>query len=171
MSAHERSIVAGLRLPGRSLRRRRPSLLVRWRSLWKAAELDEALAAGSDPLASETLLWRADQLIEAEQRVRFAETLERIVDEAARGGPQMLPGPQLVRRDVIRDNRSLLLVLAERLRGDGPQGLRGLAKVDLLVSYGDSALYHGSSALQLKVELLEALVALDPNDGRERAQS
>lgn len=171
MSAHECSTVAGLRLHGRSVRRRRPSLLVRWRSFWKAAQLDEALAAGSDPLASETLLWRADQLIEVEQRVGFAETLERIVDEAARGGSQMLPEPRPGWREVIRANRSLLLVLAERLRGDGPQGLRGLAKVDLLVSYPGSALYTGSSALQLKVELLEALVALDPNERRERAQS
>lgn len=170
MSARERSTVAGLRLPGRSLRGRRPRLLVRWRSFRKAAELDEALAAGSDPLASETLLWRADQLIEVEQRVGFAETLEGVVDEAARGGPQMLPGRRPGWREVIRANRSLLLVLAERLRSDGPQGLRGLAKVDLLVGYGDSALYRGSSALQLKVELLEALVALDPNDGRDRAQ-
>ena len=170
MSAHERSTVAGLRLPGRSLRGGRPSLLVRWRSFWRAAELDEALAAGSDPLASETLLWRAEQLIEVEQRVGFAEALEAVVDEAARGGSQMLPGRRPGWREVIRDNRSLLLVLAERLRSDGPQGLRGLAKVDLLVSYGDSVLHHGSSSLQLKVELLEALVALDPNDGRERAQ-
>jgi hypothetical protein len=170
MSAHERSTVAGLRLPGRSLRRRRPSLLVRWRGFWKAAELDQALAAGSDPLASEALLWRAEQLVEAKLRRGFAEALERIVDEVARGGPQMLPGPQLIRRDVIRDNRSLLLVLAERLRSDGPQALRGLAKVDLLVSYQDSALYRGPSALTLKLELLDVLAALDPNDGRDRAQ-
>ena len=82
----------------------------------------------------------------------------------------MLSGPQPIRRDVIRDNRSLLRVLAERLRSDGPQGLRGLAKVDLLVSYGDSALYRGPSALTLKLELLEVLAALDPNDGRDRAR-
>ena len=170
MSAHHNSTLAGLPLPSRSLRRRRPTLLVRWRSFWKAAELDEALAAGSDPLASETLLWRAEQLVEPKLRRGFAETLERIVDEVVRGGPQMLSGPQLIRRDVIRDNRSLLRVLAERLRSDGPQGLRGLAKVDLLISYGDSALYRGPSSLTLKLELLEVLAALDPNDRRHRAR-
>ena len=143
-------------------RRLRPPLRVRLRASWKAPELDEALAMGTDPLESDLLLWRAQQLAEPDKRVGFADTIEQIVEEVTRGGPQMLPGPRLVRRDLIKDNRSLLMVLAERLRGAGPHGLRGLALVDLLVGYGDSPLYRARSPLQLKWTLLEALAALDP---------
>jgi hypothetical protein len=171
MSAQQSSTAADVRLPDGPLRRLRPRLRVRLRSLWNRAELDQALAAGVDPLASEDLLWRAEQLVETQQRVELAETIDRIVKEVDRGGPQLLGGPVLMRRDVIRDNRSLLRVLAERLRSDGPQGLRGLAKVELLVRYGDSAIYRGPSALTLRLELLEALAALDPNDGWDRVGS
>ena len=165
MSAEDISIDYGMRAP-RTLGRRRPNLVVRLRTFLKAGELDQALAAGCDPLASHLLLWRADQLVDPETRLGLAETLEQIVNEVARGGPQMLHGPQLERRDVTRANRSLLLVLAERLRSDGTHGLRGLAKADLLVSDGDGALYRGLSALTLKIELLDMLAALDPHDGR-----
>ena len=158
---HDTSPAALPSLPGRSWRTR-PRLRVRLRSHWRATELDEALAAGADPLASEEILWRAQQLTEPHRRLELAETIQRILAEVAHGGPQMLPGPKLIRRDVIRANRSLLLVLAERLRGDGPLALRGLALVELLVRYGDSPLYRGPSALQLKLNLLEALAALDP---------
>lgn len=164
MSAQHTFLDVGAPLPGRSLRRRRPNLVVRWRTFWKAAELDQALAAGCDPLASDPLLWRAEQLVDPKARLDLAKALEQIVEEVEHRGPQMLPGPHLERRSVVHANRSLLLVLAERLRSDGTHGLRGLAKADLLVSYGDSALYRGPSALTLKLKLLEALAALDPND-------
>jgi hypothetical protein len=140
----------------------RPRLRVRLRSHLKAAELDEALAAGADPLASEQLLWRAQQLTEPRRRLELAETLQQIVDEVDLGRPQELDGRQTMRRDVIKTNRALLLVLAERLRADDPLALRGLAMVELLVSYGDGPLYRGPSPLQLKFNLLEALAALDP---------
>jgi hypothetical protein len=149
-------------LPEGSIWRTRPRLLVRLRSHLHAAELDEALAAGADPLASEQMLWRAQQLTEPHHRLEFAETIQRILAEVARGGPQMLPGPQIIRRDVIKPNRALLMILAERLRGDGPLALCGLAMVELLLRYGDSPLYRGPSPLQLKFNLLEVLAALDP---------
>jgi hypothetical protein len=141
--------------------RSRPSLKARWQSFWAPDKLDQALAAGADPLSSDGLLWRAQQLTEPGQRLTFADTIELIVGEVRHGGPQMLAGPALTRRDVVRDNQSLLLVLAARLRDDGPHGLRGLAMVDLLVGYRDSTLYQGPSALQLKWSLLEVLARLD----------
>lgn len=149
-------------LPARIGRRLRPRLRVRLRAAVRAVELDQALATGVDPLDSDLLLWRAQQLAEPSKRAGFADSIEKIVQEVDRGAPQMAPGPQIVNRDLIKQNRSLLLVLAERLRSDGPHDLRGLAMADLLVGYGDSQLYRARSPLQLKWALLELLVALDP---------
>lgn len=149
-------------LSERSLWRARPRLLVRLRSHLKAAELDQQLAAGADPLSSDELLWRAQQLTEPHHRLEYAETIKRVLAEVEHGPPQMLPGPKLVARDVIKANRSLLLVLAERLRGEGVFGLRGLAMVELLVRYGDSPLYRGLSPFELRLSLLQTLAALDP---------
>jgi hypothetical protein len=143
-------------------RRVRPGWLVRCRTAWKTAELDRALAHGADPLASDTLLWRAEQLTEPALRLSYADVLQRLVGEVDDGGLEKLSGPPLIRRDLIKANRSLLLVLAERLRGDELIGLRALAMVELLVGYGDSALYCARSPLQLKWTLLDVLAALDP---------
>jgi hypothetical protein len=145
-------------------RRSRPSLSLRWRSFWKRAKLDQALAAGEDPLASDSLLWRAQRLTEPKQRIAFADTIHRIVDETASGGPPKPPGPPVIRPHLIANNRALLLTLAERLRDGSPLNLRGLAMVELLVRYGGSPLYRGPSPLQLKLRLLEVLEALDPHD-------
>jgi hypothetical protein len=149
-------------LPSGIDRRLRPRLRVRLRASLRAAELDEQLAIGVDPLCSDLLLWRAQQLVEPDERAGFAKSLETIVNEIDRGGPHRLAGPQTLCRDLVKDNRSLLLVLAERLRADGPHGLRGLAMADLLVHYRDSALYRAQSPLQLKWKLLEVLAALEP---------
>jgi hypothetical protein len=149
-------------LSERSLWRTRPRLLVRLRSHLHAPELDQALAAGQDPLSSEQLLWRAQQLTEPHRRLEYAEAIRRIIAEVDQGGPQMLPGPQLVRRDVIAANRALLLVLAERTRAEQPLALRGLAMVELLVGDGRSPLYRGLSPFELRTHLLEILAALDP---------
>jgi hypothetical protein len=135
-------------------------LAVRLRASWKAPELDEALAAGSSPSETEELLWRATQLVEPEQRIGLADSLEEAV--RAVDGNSRKRG-LLDRRNLIRDNRSLLLVLAERLRGVGPHDLRGLAMAELLVHGEDSPLYEARSPLQLKSRLLDVIAALDPN--------
>ena len=162
VSVSEVSGSAGTWLPPGLRDRVRPSFRVRCRAFLKTSELHEALAAGADPLASEELLWRAQKLVEPKERVGFADSIERIIEDVGRGGMQMTPGPQIVTRSAIKDNRALLRVLAERLRGDRPQGLRGLAMTDLLVRYGDSQLYRARSPLRLKWKLLEILAALDP---------
>jgi hypothetical protein len=112
-------------------------------------------------LASDCLLWRAQCLTEPIERLNFAEAIQRIVARVDCGEASPQPGPGLIRPDVIKDNRSLLMVLAERLRGDEPLGLRGLAMAELLVRYGDSPLYRGT-ALALKWRLLDILATLDP---------
>ena len=149
-------------LPSGIDRRLRPRLRVRLRVSLRAAQLDEQLAMGADPLGNDLLLWRAQQLAEPDERTGFAKSIETILSEVERGGPHRLAGPQTLCRDLAKDNRSLLLVLAERLRGDGPHGLRGLAMADLLVHYRDSPLYRADSPLQLKWKLLDVLAALEP---------
>ena len=149
-------------LSERSIWRSRPRLLVRLRSHLQAPELDQALAVGADPLGSEQLLWRAQQLTDPHRRLEYAEAIQRIVAEVDHGGPQMLPGPQLVRRDVIKANRALLRVLAERMRADQPLALCGLARVELLIGDGASPLYRGLSGFELRSSLLETLATLDP---------
>jgi len=113
-------------------------------------------------LGSEQLLWRAQQLTDPHRRLEYVEAIQRIVAEVDHGGPQMLPGPQLVRRDVIKANRALLQVLAERMQSEQPLALRGLARVDLLIGDGASPLYRGLSEFQLRSSLLEILATLDP---------
>jgi hypothetical protein len=135
---------------------------VRLRSHLHAPKLDQALAAGADPLGSEQLLWRAQQLTAPHRRLEYAETIRRILAEVEHGPTQKLPGPRLVGREAVRPNRALLLVLAERLRGDGVFGLRGLALIELLIRYADSPLYRGLGPFKLRLSLLETLAALDP---------
>ena len=99
-------------------------------------------------MGSDSLLWRAQRLTEPKQRIAFAETIQRMVDEAAAGGPPRLPGPQVIRPYLIAKTAHSFWHWRSARSDGSPQGLRGLAKVELLVSYGSSPLYHGPSALQ-----------------------
>ena len=140
----------------------RPSLRVRLRTSWSAAALDQALAAGADPLHNGELLWRAQQLTEPNERITIASSIARVVAEAVQNEPAVIREPRLAEDDLIKDNRSLLLVLAERLRSGGPHDLRGLAMADLLVHFGNSPLYCGRTSFALRSELLQVLEALEP---------
>lgn len=149
-------------LPAELRRRCRPGLRVRWRSRRHAAELDQLLAEGADPLASDELLCRAQMLAEPNCRLGLADTIEAVVRLVDNGSPQGIGLPRILRRDVIRRNRRLLLALAERLRSQGLLDLRGLARAELLVSFGDSVMYQGAGPAKLRVQLVDLLAALDP---------
>jgi hypothetical protein len=147
--------------------RNRPTLRARLRTAWSAAELDEALTEGADPLANEELALRAAQLVEPAKRVKLARSLEVVVDQVAAGGPSPLPGPTILRRQPIARNRPGLRALARRLRGDGLHCLRGLAMADRLISFGDSPLYMALDPLQLTHRIEEIQAALEPDwDGQ-----
>lgn len=121
--SHGSEVAQGNSEPSNSPRldvRRRPTLRLRLRTLWIAPELDEALASGADPLVSEELTLRAQQLAEPEKRAEFARSIELIVEDAGAIGPQLVPGPTILKRGPIARNRSVLLALARRLRGQGP---------------------------------------------------
>jgi hypothetical protein len=149
-------------LPAELRRRCRPGFRTRWRSRRHAPELDQLLAQGADPLASDELLCRAQMLAEPYCRIGLADTIETVVRLVDNGSPQGIGLPRILRRDVIRRNRRLLLTLADRLRSQGPLDLRGLARAELLVSFGDSAMYRGPGARTLRVQLVGLLAALDP---------
>jgi hypothetical protein len=149
-------------LPPDLERRRRPTLRTKLRTAWSADELDEALANGADPLASDELTLRADQLVKPTTRVELAQTLELIVEQVGCGGPSPLPGPTILRREPIARNCPGLLTLAQRLRRDGLQCLPGLAMADRMIRYGDTPLYMGLDPQQLMHRIEEILAALEP---------
>jgi hypothetical protein len=147
--------------------RKRPSFRARLRTALRAAELDEALANGANPLASDELALRAAQLVKPARRAELAESLELVVKQVAAGGPSPLPGPTILRRKPIARNRPGLLALARRLRSEGLHCLPGLAMADRLIGFGDSPLYMALDPLQLTYRIEEVLAALEPDwDGQ-----
>lgn len=145
----------------------RPSLWVRLRVFMQFVELDEALAEGTDPGESDELLLRAQQLATRRKRIGFARAIEKLVDDAGSGRPRGLLA--VFKLDPLRENRSLLLELARRLRADVPHALRGLAMVEVLLYHGDSPLYGARTALELKrtvTAVLSALGGEDPSSTR-----
>jgi hypothetical protein len=147
--------------------RKRATLRAKLRTAWNAAELDDALANGADPLASDELALRAAELVKPERRVQLAEALERVARQVAAGGPSPLPGPTILRREPIARNLGGLLALARRLRAQGLHCLRGLAMADRLIRYGDSPLYVALGPRELRYRIEETLAALEPDwDGQ-----
>jgi hypothetical protein len=129
-----------------------------------ASELDEALAGGADPLESEELTLRAEQLVDPTKREDFARSLELIVEAAQGGWLQFVPGPAIQKRKPVVHNQAALLALAQRLRGQGPHCLRGLAMTDQLIHCGTSCLYAAPSPDQLRLKVEQILAALDSTD-------
>jgi hypothetical protein len=149
------------------LRKRRPTLRTRFRAARKAVELDEALADGADPLASDVLALRAAQLVRPTRRAELAHALELVVEQVATGGPSPVPGPTILRREPIARNCPRLLALAHRLGSDSLACLPGLAMADRLIAFGDSPLYMALDPLQLMHRIEETFAALEPDwDGQ-----
>jgi hypothetical protein len=139
----------GLVLGGLRLRRR-----VKRRAL----DLDRQLAAGVDPMQSDELSLRVGQLGSAHARKRLARALRGAVELACSH-----PGP-LARRSgaiEIQTSRDLLLELAERVGGDAPVGIEGLAKTWLMVHDAPSPLYHRDAGRAVADAAIEALGALE----------
>jgi hypothetical protein len=147
--------------------RKRPRWRARLRTAWRAAELDEALADGEDPLKTEELALRACQLVKPAKRAELARSVEVIVKQVAAGGPSPVPGPTILRREPVARNRRGLQALARRLRDEGMHCLPGLAMADRLIRFGDSPLYMALDPLQLTHRIEEVLAAFEPDwDGQ-----
>jgi hypothetical protein len=142
----------GLLLGGLRLR------YVTWR---QTRELDEQLARGTDPITSDELSLRAGQLASARTRTRFACVLRGAVELADAPFDPFRIGRPVIRRAQVRENRALLLELADRLKPGGWLGVQGLAITSLLVGEGVSPLFSRAASSSLKASVNHALLALD----------
>ena len=114
-------------------------------------------------MGSGELTLRALKLCDPAHRARLTRSLEGVVNRVSFGGPSPVPGPTILRREPVMENRAELLRLARRLSLDGIHCLRGLAMADRLVRFGDSPLYIALGPLQLRHRIEETLAALEPN--------
>jgi len=161
------SPIGAAETPAQDERMPRTPLRARLRAAWRAADLDDALADGADPLESDELALRAMKLVDPANRAELVRTLELVVNHVSARGLSPLPGPTILRRQPIARNRPELLTLAWRLRTDGVHSLRGLAMADRMIRYVDSPLYMALGPLQLRHRIEETLAALEPDwDGQ-----
>jgi hypothetical protein len=140
---------------------RRPRLKLRLRTWWNAPELDSALADGVDPAGSEELTARAAQLARPNQRAELATAIKHLVAIADRPPARLVSAPPLFRHDQVRANRSLLLSLAERLNGEGPHALKGVAMTSVLLNDFRSPIHIKDGPRTLEDAVRAALWALD----------
>jgi hypothetical protein len=148
-------------LPARS-RPHRPSLGLRARVWLKNLELDAALAGGANPAQSDELALRAKQLAEPRRRRELAKAVTHLIAIADRNNRAAIvtPYPPFRPRQV-QANRSLLLELAERLRGQRPHAVRGLAMTSLMLEDGRGPLTTDSNPATLERAVRACLSALD----------
>ena len=134
---------------------------LRWVTWRQAHDLDEQLARGADPIASDELSLRAGQLTSARTRGRFACVLRGAVALADAPFDPVRIGRPAVQRVQIQQSRRLLLDLADRLGSSGYLNFQGLAITSLLVGDGVSPLYVKADSGSLRASVGRALLALD----------
>lgn len=110
--------------------------------------LDHRLAQGESILESPVLSRRAEQLTDIRRRRSLAAGLRRVIDDAERPVRTLSAAVPIQRRAILRARRELVR-LADELEGDEPVRLAGIARVQLLLTHGDSPLYeaHPEGAL------------------------
>jgi hypothetical protein len=122
----------------------REGLLDRLRVRWRTLELDHALARGGDPLGSNELQLRADQLNRPDTREGFANEIEDLVARAEDPDgiePDLDPeGPGIT----FQASRDLFEEISAILRGPGPHPLRGVAMASVLLRDQGGPLYADS---------------------------
>jgi hypothetical protein len=122
--------------------------------------LDRALAEGVSPDSSAGLSVRAHDLIGSRARVTLAQSIRRLLDDAAYPLRPMRFTIPICRSKVWR-SRQTLQELAERLLSDEPLDARGLAQLRLLLSDGAGPLYGHPGADDLAPALEHVLAALE----------
>jgi hypothetical protein len=129
----------------------------RVRARLQAVALDRQLAEGATPEASVALALHAARVYGPCQRRLLADSLTRL--SGVSDMPVRLRVP--VDREAIRRARRELDAVADRLSGDAPVSVRGVARVRLLIADGTGPLYRAARPEQLRRELQSALAALD----------
>ena len=139
-----------------------PSVALRLRVRWNAAQLDAALADGADPDASKSLALRAQQLADARHRARIAGSIDRVLELTERDGALQLPLTRApFRPDRVERSRPQLTELAGRLAAADSPPVKGLAMANLLVEDGSAALYAHQPSDPLRPAVEAILAALD----------
>lgn len=125
-----------------SERHQRPGLALWVRVRWQRLALDSALAAGADPATSPDLALRARQLAAPKARESLADSIERLLDLAARGSAAQFASIRVpFSREQVEATRPRLTGLIEALRTERRQPVQGLARASLLVEGGRGPLY------------------------------
>ena len=151
-------------------RRERPELRVRLKAWWLRDELDERLAHGANPNASDELRLRSRQLISPRTRLELAGGFESAV-RTARAPVTRLTAQISLRRAEVRNSAEDLLVLSQRLRDGKPVDVRGAAMASRLLLNANSPLYREAPGFwDLKHEVRSARLALDPT-GADKAMA
>jgi hypothetical protein len=148
-----------------------PSLVLRARVWIRKLELDATLAGAADPVQSEEIELRAKQLVDRKTRNKLATRISHLIRIAdGDRAPITTPKPPF-RPKQVQANRSLLVELAQRLRGPRAVALRGMALTSLLLNDGRGPLTTESDPATLERAVRTTLAALneDPHP-RQKAQ-
>jgi len=129
----------------------------------RAYRLDHDIAAGASPESSPLLALRAQALVRPAMRQALARSVERLLEEAARGPAPPSFGLRVpVRRDRILESADALQMLIDRLLAPVPVPARGVAGVRILLTDGAGSLYYPSAGDDLTSLVLEIVEQLEP---------
>jgi hypothetical protein len=155
-------LVAG-DLQGLSVSATEGGILTKAQARLRGRSLDLGLSKGEDPASSPVLTRRAAWLTSRKNRHALARSIRRLLDPPSgrRPGPSAAVPPH---RGELAGARMLLARVAALLEIDEPVYARGVARLQLLLSEGGSALYapHRTGELRCEVDGI-----LDALEGRE----
>jgi hypothetical protein len=140
---------------------RAPSANLRFRVRLQRHKLDQQLAAGVNPNASDHLRERSRQLVTEESRRSIAASLRRFLDDAS-SGARAFSSRVPIAREAICDARWDLEGIIERLNSPSYLCPQGIARLLLLLTEGTSPLFGSATrARHLRWSLLAALEGMD----------
>jgi hypothetical protein len=134
------------------------SPLLRTRVWLSRYAIDLRLAEGESILSSPELAHRAEQLASIRCRRSLSAGLRGLIEDAERSSRSLSSAAPIQRRAILRA-RAELERLAAELEADGPVGLEGIAKVQLLITDGGSPLYSSFPDGALEEAVLNARAA------------
>jgi hypothetical protein len=124
--------------------------------------LTEQLAEGADPTSSPELALRASQLTSDRRRRQLARSLRRSVSEMRHPAPTRAL-VSIVNRHAVFEAEDAIQVTIGRLASPDPVAVKGMAKLDRILSDGASSpLYGRFEPGEFKRQLLEAKSEMDP---------
>lgn len=113
-----------------------PDLKLRLKVRLTRARLDRELVSGRPCESSPALALRARQLLDSRTRRESAHHLRDIVRYVDRSRAGRALTAVVIERAAVRAGREAILGLAERLEGTAPVSVRGVARVQVLLTDG-----------------------------------